>query len=462
MKYIAVSRTDVLHGFLTAQFDRGDQIRFLVTAKQAWDRMTRAGLDVRHVRIDGLSWLRQAEVAPGDVFILYLPRPTNLQRLVAQIVNLDVDCSVIPILHSHQQYELPESPRVRPVYTRDLFEPHGDRILHLQVTRSRVQAIRKHFADAERVLILLHDDPDPDGIAAGLGLRTLLGRKPQTSPLASYKPVTRPENLQMLADLSIDITPMAEVDLSRFQRIAMVDVQPPYFGDRHLKVDLVIDHHPKLRGYQAPFREIHTSYGSSSTMVTEFLRAADVEINQRLATALFYAVKTDTQYLQGTHHSADLESFFYLYARCNRRAISRMERAQLPAADIDRIGRGLLERHLIEGKLFVHLGAVQRDDVITQLADFCLRFEGVSWSFVSAVLEGNLVVAVRNVGYLKNAGEITAKAFGEVGNAGGRSTMAKAIIPIKPLREHLGGTSTKALRDFVERRVIALKIDVET
>jgi nanoRNase/pAp phosphatase (c-di-AMP/oligoRNAs hydrolase) len=462
MKYIAVSRSDVLHGFLTAQFDRGDQIRFLVTGKRACERMAKAGLEVRHVRIDTRSWLRQAEVEPGDVFIIFLPRPSNLQRLVTHVVDLEVDCSVIPILHSHLEYQLPESPRVRPVYTRELFEPHGDHILHLQAIRSRIQAVRNHFANAERVLILLHDDPDPDGIAAGLALRTLLGRKLQTCPLASYKPVTRPENLKMLADLSIEIVPMEQIDLARFERIALVDVQPPYFGERHPKVDLVIDHHPELRGYNAQFREIHVSYGSSSTMMTEFLRAADVEINQRLATALFYAVKTDTQFLQGTHHIADLRSFFFLYARANRRAISRMERAQLPAADIDHIGRALVERRVIDGKLFAHLGPVQRDDVITQFADFCLRFEAISWVFASGVLDGNLVVAVRNVGYLKNAGEVTAKAFGDVGNAGGRRTMAKAIIPIKGLREQLGGTAAKALRAFIEQRILAQEIDVET
>ena len=40
--------------------------------------------------------------------------------------------------------------------------------------------------------------------------------------------------------------------------------------------------------------------------------------------------------------------------------------------------------------------------------------------------------------------------------------MAKAVIPIKPLRDHLGGTAIKALRDFVERRVLAVSFDAES
>ncbi|RMF82165.1 MAG: hypothetical protein D6739_08525, partial [Nitrospirae bacterium] len=402
----------------------------------------------------GRTWLATAEPEPGDVFILYLHNDDTVRRLVTQVAELPQECSVVPILHSHHDYQLPDSPRVRPIYTHDLFSEHGAQILHLQSTRSRVQAILDHFATKERVLILLHDDPDPDGIAAGLALRTLLGRTARSCPLASYKPVTRPENLAMLRKLSITIEPMEEIDLARYPAIATVDVQPPYFGDRHLKVDLVIDHHPELKGYQARFREVHTSYGSSSTLMTEFLRAAGVEINQRLATALFYAVKTDTQFLQGTHHHADLESFFYLYARANRRAISQMERAQLPAADLDRIARALLSRHLVDDLIFVHVGAVQRDDVITQFADLCLRFEGVAWVFVSGVLDGNLAVAIRNVGYLKNAGEVAVRAFGDVGNAGGRRTMAKAVIPLAPLRRAIGSVSEGRLRAFIEERVL--------
>jgi len=455
MKYIAVCQDDVLHGFLVAQAHRGEQIRFLVTSGKARERMAEAGLDVHKVSLAGRTWLAVAEPEAGDVFIFYLHDDRQVQRLVELVTELEPECSVIPILHSHLVYDLPESPRVRPIYTHDLFSEHGTQILHLQTTRNRVQAIRDHFADKERVLVLLHDDPDPDGIAAGLALRALLGRTARTCPMASYKPVTRPENLEMLERLAIDIVPMEEIDLSRYPAIATVDVQPAYFGDRHNKVDLVIDHHPELKGYQASFREIHTSYGSSSTMMTEFLRAAEVEITQRLATALFYAVKTDTQFLQGTHHHADLDSFFYLYARANRRAISQMERAQLPAADLDRIGRALLARRLVGDVLFVHLGPVQRDDVITQFADICLRFEGVAWVFCSGVLDKNLVVAIRNVGYLKNAGAVAAKAFGDVGNAGGRRTMAKAVIPFTALRDVLGSLGEAKLRGFIEERVLA-------
>ena len=66
------------------------------------------------------------------------------------------------------------------------------------VTRQRVQQYQRYMNDADRVLILTHNDPDPDAMASGLALRTLLRRTRQTAVLGCLEPVTRPENLRMV------------------------------------------------------------------------------------------------------------------------------------------------------------------------------------------------------------------------------------------------------------------------
>jgi nanoRNase/pAp phosphatase (c-di-AMP/oligoRNAs hydrolase) len=87
----------------------------------------------------------------------------------------------------------------------------------------------------------------------------------------------------------------------------------------------------------------------------------------------------------------------------------------------------------------LHLGRVERDDLIVQMADFCLQFEGVEWVVVSGKLDGNLVIAVRNHGTgRRNAGELVRKLFGEMGSAGGHRNMSKAVIALNDwrAREH--------------------------
>ena len=51
------------------------------------------------------------------------------------------------------------------------------------------------FAEGTPVLpILVQQDPDPDGMASAMGLRRLLHREEDASPIISLGDVTRPEN----------------------------------------------------------------------------------------------------------------------------------------------------------------------------------------------------------------------------------------------------------------------------
>src|SRR5207244_13596881 len=90
----------------------------------------------------------------------------------------------------------------------------------------------------------------------------------------------------------------------------------------------------------------------------------------------------------------------------------------------------LKNRRVIDKVAFVHLGRVERDDLIPQMADFSLSFEGIEWAFVSGVFETNYIISVRNVGYVRAAGRVLNEAFGSLGSAGGHASMAKAIIPL--------------------------------
>ena len=73
------------------------------------------------------------------------------------------------------------------------------------LTKARVQQYQRYFADADRVLILLHNDPDPDAMASGLALRNLLRRTKTTAILGALQGVTRPENLRMANLLDIQV-----------------------------------------------------------------------------------------------------------------------------------------------------------------------------------------------------------------------------------------------------------------
>jgi hypothetical protein len=98
----------------------------------------------------------------------------------------------------------------------------------------------------------------------------------------------------MLKLLEIGVDTVTADQFGSFEKIALVDVQPHYFGDALRHVDLVVDHHPETSGWTAIFKDIRADYGSTCTILTEHLRAVDVNISERTATAMLYAIKSDT------------------------------------------------------------------------------------------------------------------------------------------------------------------------
>ncbi|MCX6551891.1 MAG: DHH family phosphoesterase, partial [Acidobacteria bacterium] len=245
-----------------------------------------------------------------------------------------------------------------------------------------------------------HNDPDPDAMASGLALRNLLRRTKATAIIGALQGVTRPENLRMVNLLDIQVEPIAPGDLASFDRIAMVDVQPHYFGGLIDKVDLVIDHHPAQLGYSAVFRDIRPDYGSTCTILTEHLRAVDVNISERTATAMLYAIKSDTLFFNRQANRVDLEAFSYLYPLADATMIRKME-----GSDV--------------------------------------TFERLS--YVTYAQRVGLVVSVRNLGYTRNAGELVRKIFSDLGSAGGHRAMAKAVIPLRAFRSRHGLLSDDAI-----------------
>jgi nanoRNase/pAp phosphatase (c-di-AMP/oligoRNAs hydrolase) len=306
------------------------------------------------------------------------------------------------------------------------------------LTRARVQQYQRYFNDADRVLILLHNDPDPDAMASGLALRNVLRRTKTTAIIGALQGVTRPENQRMVNLLDIQVETLTEQSVREFERIAMVDVQPHYFGGLLDKVDLVIDHHPPQPGYGALFKDIRPDYGSTSTILTEHLRAVDVNISERTATAMLYAIKSDTLFFNRQANRVDLEAFSYLYPLSDAAMIRKMEGTEITGERLEYVTHAQQTGIGGDQVFSACLGTIPREDFIPYVADFFLQLEDVKWTVISGIVGDTLILSVRNLGYTRNAGEMVRKLFGDIGSAGGHRAMAKAVVPLQAFVERYG------------------------
>jgi len=368
---------------------------------------------------------------------------------VREIRKVDEDASILVLSDSLTEDDLPDHPSLRhtgwKTLIRDDINEEFDHLANLQ----RVVKIRELLSDREKVGILLQPDPDPDGIASAYALRFLIGRKRTTAPLISFGEVRRPENQALCEAIGIEVRVITPDELDEFDALVLVDVQPNVFGDdppeRLKQPDVVIDHHPERTGYSATLRDIRTRYGATASILTEYLRATKTEINAKLATALLYGIKSDTQYLGRQTSHEDMLSFAYLHSSHSPALLRRIERPALPLAGLQALGRALAKAEIRDGIHMLVLGRV-REDVIPQVADMALQAEGAEWAIAVGTVDRNLVFSVRNVGYVRAAGEVVRAVVEGLGVGGGHRSMAKGIIPLKAFREVYGRADRAQIR----------------
>ena len=443
MRALAICQNELvirtLHQVLTGAFE----VDFLTDSRALSKRLSEEGLPIVMGDLKRVDTYVKADVSPSVCVLIEDDGRRSLKKIVASV--RDAGGSLIYILRigGAKRRKSGEDvcsafPEVTDLDFGELLSPTLTTELSRSLTRAKVQQYQRYFADADRVLILLHNDPDPDALASGLALRNLLRRTKATAIIGAIQGVTRPENQRMAAMLDIHVEPITAAALPTFDRIATVDVQPHYFGGLLPRVDLVVDHHPEQPGYTAVFKDIRADYGSTSTILTEHLRAVDVNISERTATAMLYAIKSDTLFFARQTNRVDLEAFSFLYPLADAAMIRKMEGAEITMERLDHVIKATAMGAISEQVFCAHLGAVIREDFIPYTADFFLQLEGIKWTIISGELSGNLVVSVRNLGYSKNAGEFVRRYFNDIGSAGGHRAMAKAVMPIDKFYEKFG------------------------
>jgi nanoRNase/pAp phosphatase (c-di-AMP/oligoRNAs hydrolase) len=439
MRCLAVCQDELVVRILDEILLPGFEIEFIVETRPLARRLHESGVQVTFGDARRTDTFLKAGLGPSTCVIVEDNGRRNLKKVLEAI--RDAGSTLVYVLGvgteatERREGELrDEFPDVSYLSMSELFGGPLTTEFARSLDRARVQQYQRYFSDADRVLIVLHNDPDPDAMASGLALRTVLRRTKATAVIGAFQNVTRPENLRMVNLLDIQVETLTPDVLKEFDRIAMVDVQPHYFGGLLDRVDLVIDHHPEHPGYTAVYKDVRPDYGSTSTILTEHLRAVDVDISERTATAMLYAIKSDTLFFNRQTNRADIDAFSFLYPLADATLIRKMEGAEITGERLDYVVKAHQNGSMVDQVFCAFLGPSPREDFIPYVADFFLQLENVKWTVIAGVVNETLIVSVRNLGYSKNAGEFVRRAFAEIGSAGGHRAMAKAVVPFSAFR----------------------------
>lgn len=289
---------------------------------------------------------------------------------------------------------------------------------------------------------------DPDAMSSALALRRLFWRKVRKTLIFHINTIKRADNLALIKLLKIKQQHVKKMDPSRITKWAIVDSQPSHHEllAKH-EFDIIIDHHPFVPGTTAEFMDIKEEYGANATLMTEYLRAAKIKPSPRLATALFYGIKTDTDDFVRPSSQSDIKAFRYLYPFTNINIIKIIESSEMTRQTLAKFRTALENLIFLKDKAFIHMGKVNDPDILVILADFFLKLVDATWCIVSGVCGQRLIVIFRNAGFRLDAGKIAQRLFGEWGFAGGHKSAARAEIPIQEIAP--GSDTALDLKQFV-------------
>jgi len=283
------------------------------------------------------------------------------------------------------------------------------------------------------ILIVTHDHPDPDALAAAYALRHLILMKTgQAAIIAFDGMIGRSENRAMVRELEIETVPLSALDPHEFAVICMVDAQPGT-GNVSLppncRVDLVIDHHP-LREATSSCRwsDVRPDYGAAATILFEYLQAHELIIATKLATILFYAIKSETQSLGREWSPADRDAYRRLLPLSNNRILYRITHPSLPQGYFAKVNTALESARIFGDVLVFDLQQVDHPEIVAEMADFLLRAEGVETVLGSGEYAGEGILALRSSDQSVNAGHLIQEVTAGFGSAGGHGQIAGGQI----------------------------------
>ena len=284
-------------------------------------------------------------------------------------------------------------------------------------------------------LVLTHDYPDPDALASGVGIARMLEQVCDLNVTVGYGGfIGRAENRAMVFELGLRVAPIEHLSFDDFEVVALVDTQPqagnnalPPGKDAHI----VVDHHPPPCDTSSTmWCDIRPEYGAAATIVHQYLRKLKVPIDSGLATALYYAIKTETNDLIRETHAADVAAYRHLFGLLDRKRLAAIVSPPVSPDYFLSLSDVIRESRIYGPLLVAPLARVPFPELVAEMADILIRHRGISWCLAIGRFNETMHLSLRSRHQARNAGELLRRVVTGLGSAGGHGSMAGGQVPL--------------------------------
>lgn len=325
----------------------------------------------------------------------------------------------------------------------------------MTIKRIRSSELLNAVADYENIAVVTHDNPDPDAISAGWAVCRLIRKTLSVQPrLIGGGEVVRAENRHMMKLLAPPIQLVQRFHPRVRTAAILVDCGLQVAG--HLltgsKVDTVavIDHHLTGKRPDLPFVDIRPRVAAAASMASEYLREQRLDPGERLATALLYAIRTETCGNEFRHTRLDRSVILWLTGFANPEWLAEIENAPLSREYYGDLVFALQNTFLYEDAAFCLLPRAQGPEIVGEVADLLIRCDDIKRVFCGAAVDGDLLCSIRTQEDTDSAAQLVKTTLKGLGFGGGHTHRAGGKVA-----KILSGRITEALEDDLRQRWLA-------
>jgi nanoRNase/pAp phosphatase (c-di-AMP/oligoRNAs hydrolase) len=324
---------------------------------------------------------------------------------------------------------------------------------------SSPQQLRHLLADGSELTIVCHNNPDPDCLASALALGRIAAAAGIDEQYILYSgDISHQQNRAFVNLLDIELEPFESAtvtDRPPESLLAFVDHSVPGQNNpvpADTPVDVVIDHHP-AEEIDARFVDHREELGAASTILTEYVRALDVDLDTPLATALVFGIRTDTlDFLRGAT-PAEYDAASYLHDHADRAMLRELSTPSVTGGTLDAIATAIDNRRTTGAVLISHVGRTTERDVLPQAVDYLVRLEGVETAIVFGLANDAIHVSARSPDPRVHVGNVMHEALADVGSGGGHYDAAGGEVPLGIFADYT--TDDKRFLNIVEQIITA-------
>ena len=339
----------------------------------------------------------------------------------------------------------------------------------------RAHRLVRLLAGRHNILITTHEHPDPDALAACIGMREFLSQLlPQAEVTVSFKGRIGGGLNSIFAQYSGHHAEAWDASaLPVHDAIVLVDCQPSFSHSplpAGINATAVVDHHPTVRGksYSAAFIDVRRNVGASCSIVYGYFHEMGMTVPRDVSALMLFGIESDLAGVAGVPGKLDNLAVSNLFLSADARAYHEIRYVDLPRSYYISFYRALQNAVLYGRAMTSFLGEVDSPEQPAVMADMLLRSEGVDWVLAAGVHEGSLLLSLRTFKPERPAGKIMTRLVRRLGEGGGHPTKAGGSIRLttgsdEEIRRHLELVRRRLLRSLRIKgeRAIPLVPDTE-